>query len=393
MTDKNGELPKGWKWVKLGDCVQLINGRAYSQHELLDKGTPVIRIQNLNGGENWYYSDLELPPEKYCQKGDLLFAWSTTFGAYFWNGEKAIFHYHIWNVVPNETLDKQFAFYLLERITNDIKATSHGASMLHVTKGAVEKWLIPLPPLPEQKRIVAILNEQMAAVEKARAAAEAQLQAAKTLPAAYLREVFDSPEAQKWERKKLGEVCNKITDGTHQSPPFTSKGIPFIFVRNIVSGTIDFNITNFVSEETYTELTKRCRPEYGDLLYSAVGSFGVAVVIETTQPFTFQRHIALLKPKKDEIYSPFLASYINSPKGMKQSDELAFGGGQRTVTLKSLSSFEVPIPSLDKQKHIYSLLSSKIKETQQLQRSLQDQLDTIKQLPAALLRQAFNGEL
>src|SRR6185503_6616405 len=90
-----------WKLYKFGDCAELINGRAYSQAELLTNGLyKVIRIQNLNGGAKWYFSDLQLEKEKYCMEGDLLFAWSATFGPYVWSGERSIFHYHIWNVKP-----------------------------------------------------------------------------------------------------------------------------------------------------------------------------------------------------------------------------------------------------------------------------------------------------
>src|ERR1017187_7449247 len=104
-------IATGWKWRTLGECAQFINGRAYAQEELLDSGTPVLRIQNLNGGDRWYYSDLQLPDEKYCNAGDLLFAWSATFGPYRFQGPKGIFHYHIWRVIPNKTLDKEFAFH------------------------------------------------------------------------------------------------------------------------------------------------------------------------------------------------------------------------------------------------------------------------------------------
>ena len=85
-----------WPKATLGECATLVNGRAYKQEELLESGTPVLRIQNLNGGDKWYYSDLSLPQDKYCENGDLLFAWSSSFGPYLWNGPKAIYHYHIW---------------------------------------------------------------------------------------------------------------------------------------------------------------------------------------------------------------------------------------------------------------------------------------------------------
>ncbi len=136
--------------ITLGECLRLINGRAYLQHELLDEGTPIIRIQNLNGGDKWYYSGIELPEEKYCDNGDLLFAWSATFGPYIWHGAKSIYHYHIWKIEPSARINKMFAFYLLQSITQKIKQASHGASMLHMTKAGMEAWAVNLPSMRDQ---------------------------------------------------------------------------------------------------------------------------------------------------------------------------------------------------------------------------------------------------
>jgi restriction endonuclease S subunit len=145
--------------VKLGDCLRFINGRAYSQNELLDTGMPIIRIQNLNGGDRWYYSNLKLPEDKYCDYGDLLFAWSATFGPYLWNGKKSIYHYHIWKIESFKNINKTFAFYLLQSITQKIRDASHGASMLHMTKGGMEAWKIKLPSLDCQMRFVKFINQ------------------------------------------------------------------------------------------------------------------------------------------------------------------------------------------------------------------------------------------
>ncbi len=87
-------LPQGWQWRKFGECAQFINGRAYSQHELLGSGTPVLRIQNLNGGDRWYYSNLNLPEDKDCESGDLLYAWSASFGPYRFTGPKSTLKTH-----------------------------------------------------------------------------------------------------------------------------------------------------------------------------------------------------------------------------------------------------------------------------------------------------------
>lgn len=112
--------------------------------------------------------------------------------------------------VPTESVDTWYLYFALKTAVPELKALGSGATFTEVSKTAVELFEIPVPPLSEQQRIAAILNEQMAAVERARATAEARLETAKALPAAYLRAVFNSPEAQRWARMKLGEVCDLL---------------------------------------------------------------------------------------------------------------------------------------------------------------------------------------
>lgn len=152
-------IPRSWSRLQFGDCAEFINGRAYGQDELLEAGTPVLRIQNLTGGDRWYYSNLKLPKDKYCEDGDLLFAWSASFGPYIWKGPKCIFHYHIWRVIPRQNLDKKFAYYLLGHLTRELKTSARGIAMLHLTKSGMEAHEISLPPLDEQRRIAAILDQ------------------------------------------------------------------------------------------------------------------------------------------------------------------------------------------------------------------------------------------
>ncbi len=156
--EKVFNLPDKWTWTRLGNVLALVNGRAYKKSELLDEGTPVIRIQNLTGGGSWYYTDLDLPPEKYCNTGDLLYTWSGTFGPHIWNGGKAVFHYHIWRIELTTGLTKQFAYHLLQAISADVEEDAHGIMLPHMTKGGMEKHPVPLPPLAEQKRIVETLD-------------------------------------------------------------------------------------------------------------------------------------------------------------------------------------------------------------------------------------------
>jgi len=160
--EKPFEIPESWEWVRLDNIVTFINGRAYKQTELLFSGkTPVLRVGNLFTNNQWYYSNLELEPEKYCEKGDLLFAWSASFGPFIWDGPKAIFHYHIWKIMLPKNINKNYLYYFLLSDAQKIKDDGHGLAMIHMTKAGIEQRLFPLPPLAEQQRIVERVEELM----------------------------------------------------------------------------------------------------------------------------------------------------------------------------------------------------------------------------------------
>jgi type I restriction enzyme S subunit len=149
--------PMGWEIKKLGEVSSLLNGRAYQQKELLDQGKyRVLRVGNFFTNNTWYYSDLELPEDKYCDKGDLLFTWSASFGAHIWNGDKVIYHYHIWKIVLDEMyVDKLFYLHLLNNMVKSMMHDTHGTGMLHLTKSGMEMYDLPLPPLSLQQSFAA----------------------------------------------------------------------------------------------------------------------------------------------------------------------------------------------------------------------------------------------
>lgn len=146
------ENEKGWEVKKLIEVSSLINGRAYKQNELLNEGKyKVLRVGNFFTNSNYYYSNLELDEEKYCYKGDLLFAWSASFGAFVWDEGKTIFHYHIWRVLFDEKkLNIYYYKYLLNTMTSFFMNDVHGIGMVHLTKAGMEQYNVPLPPLPLQ---------------------------------------------------------------------------------------------------------------------------------------------------------------------------------------------------------------------------------------------------
>ena len=157
------------EWLPLAKVCRLINGRAYKQEELLSKGKyPVLRVGNFFTNQNWYYSDLELVQDKYCDNGDLLYAWSASFGPRIWHGGKSIYHYHIWKVVPDsDFICKQFLYYLLQWDTKALKdAHSTGSTMMHISKTTIEKRLVPIPCPDNPEKSLAIQSEIVRILDK-----------------------------------------------------------------------------------------------------------------------------------------------------------------------------------------------------------------------------------
>ncbi|MEN1967817.1 restriction endonuclease subunit S [Lentibacillus sp. N15] len=149
-----------WKQRKLGEVSTFINGRAYKQNELLSSGKyKVLRVGNFYTNDSWYYSDLELDEKYYAQKGELLYTWSTTFGPHIWDGDKVIYHYHIWKVELSEELDKQFAVQLLEYDKTKITSDKNGTTMVHITKKGMEEKKVILPNIAEQRKIGKFLKQ------------------------------------------------------------------------------------------------------------------------------------------------------------------------------------------------------------------------------------------
>ena len=151
-----------WKEYQIQDVCRLINGRAYSNDEMLEHGKyKIVRVGNLSGGNStWFYSDLELPADKYCHNGDLLFAWACTFGPHIWKEDNTIFHYHIWKIVEDkDVVDRRFFYYYLKFATGGFLGALNGSVMVHITKSSMEKMIIRIPKkLDDQHRIASLLS-------------------------------------------------------------------------------------------------------------------------------------------------------------------------------------------------------------------------------------------
>ena len=179
------------------------------------------------------------------------------------------------------------------------------------------------------------------------------------------------------ETKKLIDCCEFISDGDHLPPPKSDSGVPFITISNITGqNKLSFEDTMFVPESYYNGLNENKKAQKGDILYSVVGSFGKPVYVDFDKQMVFQRHIAILRPKRN-VNARFIYYTMLNPQFYKLVDKLAIGCSQRTVTLDTLRNIEVNLPDKDiqdKMVGILSLIDEKIDINNNVNDNLEQQL-------------------
>ena len=290
-------------------------------------------------------------------------------------------------LLPTSDFDSKFFYYYVSSVELRNLGYARHFKLLKERE-------IPLPPLEEQHRIVSILDAAFEKIDKLKANAEENLKNAKALFQQVLAQELKPKEG--WVEKKLGEVVESITDGDHQPPPKSNKGIPFITISSInkEQRSVEWNNTFFVPKEYFDGLKEDRKPKRGDILYTVTGSYGIPVLIDFDIDFCFQRHIAIIRPNPETAYSEFVNYWLLSKYAMLQAEDTATGAAQKTVSLKSLRnfSFDYPLETSEQQRIVQTLdaLSEKCRRLETIAQQTIRECDALKR---SILRQAFSGEL
>lgn len=388
-------MKKDWKVKKLGEVSDFINGRAYKKKELLNEGKyPVLRVGNFFTNNHWYYSDLELPENKYCDNGDLLYAWSASFGPRIWSGDKVVYHYHIWKVVPNlELVTRDYLYWFLEWDTEKIKdEQGTGTTMIHVSKGSIEKRDIPLPPILEQKRIVALIEEAVKAIDKAKKNAERNLNNAKELFEAYLHNILTNP-GKDWMEKKLGDVCERVEYGS-SSKSKKEGSIPVLRMGNLQNGRLNWDELVYSDNKQENE---KYLLKYNDVLFNRTNSFelvGKTAIYKGELPAIFAGYLIRIHRKEGLLDADYLNYYLNSEMAREYGKSIATSSvNQANINGTKLKSYPIPLPPLKEQHQIVANLDALSNKAKKLETIYQQKLTNLDELKKSILQKAFNGEL
>ncbi|SEL82000.1 restriction endonuclease subunit S [Acinetobacter sp. DSM 11652] len=382
------------KSVRFGDLCKLQNGRAFKPEEWSEEGTPIVRIQNLNDETKPFnYCNFDVEKRFWIDSGDLLFSWSgtpgTSFGAFFWNRGKGFLNQHIFRVdVKEDLVDKHYLRYALNSLIVKIIDQAHGGvGLKHITKSKLEEVQIPLPPLAEQRRIAAILDQADELRQKRQQAIE---QLDQLLQATFI-DMFGDPisNPKNWNKCLLEKVTHKITDGTHKTPTYMSSGIEFLSAKDIKKGRIVWNTNKYISEQEHSQLIKRCNPEIGDIVLAKSGSLGSVAIIDRSHQFSLFESLCLIKHDRQQIDAIFLTSMLRSPSMLSHLLGKNKGIAIKHLHLVDIRGLEILLPPIELQLEF----SSKIGSIDKLISIHLSSLEYIESLFKSLQNQAFSGTL
>lgn len=409
-------LPNGWRWGRLSEVCDAVRGVTFQSSEAttvpFERSIACLTTSAVQSEVNWESRcfipyDRVTRQDQLLRPGDLLVSTAnskalvgkscfvpetpflSTFGAF------------VTILRPKSTIEPLFLANWMrspDALDYCFLMSSNTTNISNLRVSDLLALEIPLPPPTEQKRIAAKLSEQMATVERARAAVEIQLEAANVLPNAYLRGLFESLEAQQWPRKQLGNIAS-VSGGIQKTPSRTPSSFhrPFLTVRNVQRGRLDLSdIERF--EVTLIELA-RYRLEAGDILIvegnGSPDHIGRnAIFSGEIEDCIHQNHIIRVRLNKSQNDPEFVSSYLNSDHGKIQMLEKAkTTTGLYTLSVSKVEQLEVATPSLAEQQRIAAMLSEQMIKVERISIALEEQLAAINALPSALLRRAFSGEL
>ena len=413
------EFPPSWSAVPLGEIAEVRLGRQRSPDRA---NGPNMRSYMRAGNVTWSGVDtndikqMDFTPEEFetfrLRKGDLLVVEgsgsATEVGKpAIWNDEVAdcCFQNTLIRVrVPSPLVAWLHAHFRSDARSGKFAEASRGIGIHHIGAKALEAWNVALPPLSEQKRIVAKLDDLQARSEAAKEALDAIPPLLEKFRQSVLASAFrgdltrkwreQNPTSAEWQSVDLQSICTSIADGDHQAPPQSDSGIPFITISAMNSGTIYLDrATRSVPQSYYDSLKTERKPRHGDVLYSVTGSIGIPAMVESDTPFVFQRHIAILRPNPARVRARFLCHRLGGDDIRQQAQNIATGTAQVTIPLGGLRRFTLTMPSLAEQDEIVRRIDLRLDALTKIASTLPRLFDERLRLNQSILAKAFRGEL
>ncbi|MPM66138.1 Type-1 restriction enzyme EcoKI specificity protein [bioreactor metagenome] len=400
-------LPENWLQVPLGNLAHYINGRAFKPNEWECNGLPIIRIQNLTKSSEVVNYSTKIHESKYkVDNGDVLMAWSATLDVFIWNEGPAWLNQHIFNVKEYPSVvEKKFLFFALKRAISEFYSETHGTGMVHVTKPIFEAHMIPLPPLNEQKRIVAKLDAIMPRIDSAKERLEKIPAILKrfrqsVLTAAVTGKLTEKwreehPEAKEWDDFLLKDLIEFSGNGISKRKGTNGKAITVLRLADFDNGV------RIYGKERKILLDEKEQEKYvlnkGDILIVRVnGSKSITglFIVHNGINEAFCDHFIRLKVVEKMVIPDFILYRANFGPGRAfVESRLVTSAGQNTISQSSIFELPIPLPPLDEQKEIVRQVDKLFALADKVEEHYQKARARVDALSQSVLAKAFRGEL
>ncbi len=311
------------------------------------------------------------------------------------NGDLNVKHYkgkfeayqrtYILDVLKLDVLDSRYLFHFLDKYVEKLREQSIGGIIKYIKLGMLTEAEIPLPPLDEQKRIAAILD-QADALRRLRTRALDRLGA---LGQAIFHEMFGDPveNSKRLSLVRLGDICD-VRDGTHDSPKYVEDGYPLLTSKNFSGGNVNFEGAKLISKADFDKVNQRSKVDKGDIVMPMIGTIGSPVIIDFDPNFAI-KNVALIKFTKAGVKSEFIHALLSGNYLKRAVDRQGKGGTQKFLSLGDIRGLMVPLPSEELQAHFGTAMRGLARNSGTL-RNAQAQAES---LFTSLQHRAFRGEL
>jgi type I restriction enzyme S subunit len=373
----------------LGEVISISKGK---KHELTDTPSSsskrLIGIDDLRNDDLLRYTDDVSGTESNLD--DVLIAWDGANAGTIGFGKAGYIGSTIarLRVKPGVRLHTPFLGLYLRSKFDYLRQTATGATIPHVSRGALESISLPNVAFDDQIRIAHLLGK----VETLIAQRKQHLQQLDDLLKSVFLEMFGDPVRNEmgWETKALPEVCKKITDGEHLNPTFSPIGMPMVMAGNVLDNTVNLEDTKFVEHSLGESFRKKCNPELSDILLVSRGAtIGRLCRVDTSAPFCLMGSVILLKPVHAAVNVEFLVAQLKHPALYWKLFKSSGSSAQQAIYLKDVKRLVCIIPPMDQQLK-FSNFSKKIESVKEVYRSSLVELEA---LYGALSQQAFKGRL
>jgi len=396
-------MKEGWELKKLSDVCNFQNGFAFQSKTYKESGLPILRITNIQNDEidttelvYFDEKDYTVNLDRFkVNPGDLLIAMSgATTGKLGICKIENVFYLNqrVGKFIPKPTLNKLYLFYNLKTKVEESLKIAAGSAQPNLSTEQINNFEIPLPSLPEQQRIVSIIDKAFEAIDKAIENTQKNLQNAKELFVSYLNNVFENG-GEDWINCSIDSHI-KLIDYRGRTPVKTESGVRLITAKNVKLGYLQLDPQEFIAQENYSSWMSRGIPNFGDVIFTTEAPLANVAQIDTAEKLAFAQRIIVMQPDLDKLNQSFLKYMLLSIPIRKKI--LSKGTGATVTGIKSslLKKIMINFPSsLTQQTLIVLELDTISHKTKQLEAQYQQKLRDLEELKKSILNKAFAGEL